>query len=143
MTKLTTEEVLKALDEAVAERGADYVYERAEHGDQCQYSLDGQPSCIVGHVLAKLDPEKFQQVVEYEQTTGSSFPFYAFDRGDGRNLYGDLIASEEFEPGEPTYPTLEVDEKAAEILRIAQREQDGARPWGEAVEKAKKEAGTE
>ena len=42
--------VLKHLRAVVAEKGADYVY--AE--DVCQYAIDGQPACIVGHIYARL-----------------------------------------------------------------------------------------
>ena len=43
-------EVLKHLRAVVAEKGADYVY--AE--EACQYAIEGAPSCIVGHVYARL-----------------------------------------------------------------------------------------
>ena len=43
-------EVLEHLRAVVAEKGADYVYPEAA----CVYSLGGKPSCIVGHVYARL-----------------------------------------------------------------------------------------
>ena len=43
-------EVLEHLRAVVAEKGADYVYAEKE----CQYAIAGVPSCIVGHVYARL-----------------------------------------------------------------------------------------
>ena len=43
-------EVLAHLRAVVAEKGDDYMYAEAV----CQYAIDGQPSCIVGHVYARL-----------------------------------------------------------------------------------------
>jgi hypothetical protein len=43
--------VLEHLRAVVAEHGAGYVYPEAT----CDYLYDGAPSCIVGHVLARLD----------------------------------------------------------------------------------------
>ncbi|WNM66241.1 hypothetical protein SEA_DEJAVU_109 [Microbacterium Phage DejaVu] len=74
--KFTDEQFIKAMREAVAERGEDYVYPKAEekmnedlgykvtvnddyHGlnGVCQYQTpDGTPACIVGLALSKIDP---------------------------------------------------------------------------------------
>ena len=43
-------EVLEHLRAVVAEKGADYVYARRV----CTYAMAGVPSCIVGHVYARL-----------------------------------------------------------------------------------------
>ena len=43
------QEVLEHLRAVVAEKGADYVYDE----EACQYAIDGQPACIVGHVYAR------------------------------------------------------------------------------------------
>lgn len=40
------------LEKAIAEKGADYEYERPEESETCLYFEQGQPSCIVGHVLS-------------------------------------------------------------------------------------------
>jgi hypothetical protein len=52
--KLTYVDALRLLEKAVADKGSGYVYERIPLADSqvCQYFHAGQPSCIVGHVLA-------------------------------------------------------------------------------------------
>jgi hypothetical protein len=54
--ELTLERVNQLLDQAVAERGADYVYVRpqASADRRCLYSHGDSPGCIVGYVLHKL-----------------------------------------------------------------------------------------
>ena len=47
--EITFEEALEGLRGAIALKGADYVYDT--HGG-CKYYKNGEPSCIVGHVLA-------------------------------------------------------------------------------------------
>lgn len=52
--KIDVDTVLGVMEEIVAEFGADYVY--TDHYESCQYVSDeGQPACIVGQVLARLD----------------------------------------------------------------------------------------
>lgn len=43
-------EVLEALRAVVAEKGLNYVYPEPV----CVYAINGKPSCIVGHVYARL-----------------------------------------------------------------------------------------
>jgi hypothetical protein len=51
--KIDAEKVIQVLDEIVAENG-DYVY--MDHHTRCTYvDEEGQPSCIVGQVLARLE----------------------------------------------------------------------------------------
>jgi hypothetical protein len=52
LPKLSYEEALDLLNRAIAEKGADYVYQRTADDDSCAYFKNGEPSCIVGHVLA-------------------------------------------------------------------------------------------
>jgi hypothetical protein len=52
MKHITTEDALRALEEAVAEKGEDYIYPEA--GKTCYYALDGAPSCLVGNALHRL-----------------------------------------------------------------------------------------
>lgn len=47
-----TKTLRKALQEAVAEREADYRYK--EHFANCRYQDQGEPSCIVGLALSKM-----------------------------------------------------------------------------------------
>ena len=51
---LTYDQALEGLQKAVQDRGEGFVYQEAypEHRDACYYfETDGQPACIVGHVL--------------------------------------------------------------------------------------------
>jgi len=112
--KLTREAVTAAIEKVVAEKGADYVYDR-EHGG-CTYSEQTPegvvPSCIVGHVIAKMDPELFQRVAEYESETGG----FWWTGVDIR------------------IPGIEQDSAVKYALREAQDAQDDGDTWGEALE---------
>lgn len=72
--KMTIEKTIEALKKAVAEKGEDYVYKENEEIGWCLYSdrESGQPSCIVGHVLADLDPEAFARVRAWELRSARS-----------------------------------------------------------------------
>lgn len=60
MTELDYGQALVFLEKAVADKGPDYVYRRTtpvteseyETGQTCLYFEQGQPSCIVGHVMS-------------------------------------------------------------------------------------------
>lgn len=55
--EFTAEAVTKALEESVAEKGADYVYIApviVGGIHSCLYAIDGQPSCLIGHALYRL-----------------------------------------------------------------------------------------
>lgn len=57
LKNLTVGEFLHTLRQVVAEKGANYVYPESERGPNgiCRYRrYDGQPSCIIGHVLDTL-----------------------------------------------------------------------------------------
>lgn len=56
---ITRDDVISALREVVAERGADYLYQAQGRPGNCVYVVtnargDLEPSCIVGHVLYRL-----------------------------------------------------------------------------------------
>lgn len=68
MTKITIENFTAAMRAAVEERGSDYTYPEfnKEVGEDdyhsisgtCQYSTpNGEPACIIGLALSKIDPE--------------------------------------------------------------------------------------
>lgn len=120
----TPELVLEALEEAVAEKGEDYKYEFPEDADgECVYSThDGAPSCIVGYVVKRLDPELFErlhtaeweEVDEGERDTPYVFGWWMYTEGQ------------------------DLDERPAhKALIAAQNKQDGGHTWGEALERAK------
>ena len=70
MTKITAKTALEAMREIVKEFGADYVYPAIED-EECTYARDGAPSCIVGHIAARLDPELFQRMATEEDEHGA------------------------------------------------------------------------
>lgn len=116
MTILTKDAVSEALHKAVAEKGEDYVYPRANEG--CRYADPYNPevpSCIVGHVVAALDPETFKRIGQREEENEMSFSAtYLLDDGP----FG-------LDPE---------DDSVVAALQVAQSLQDLGLPWGYAQE---------
>ena len=54
MIKVTYDDVVRTMEEVVADAGEDYVYPRAERGDKCVYVHNMRPDCLVGRVLHRL-----------------------------------------------------------------------------------------
>lgn len=104
---------LELLDRAVAEKGADFVYER--RALSCRYAHEGKPDCIVGHVLVYLG-------VPAERLT--CIEGMAFDMT--------ILHHVEIEFG------LAFTSKAVMALSIAQSEQDSGTPWALAVAEARR-----
>ncbi len=52
---LTLDTAWHIMNGIVAEKGVDYVYPRA--GEQCLYFEDGKPSCGVGLLISKINPD--------------------------------------------------------------------------------------
>lgn len=124
MTKFTKSAVVQALAEIVAETGEDYIYPYAVGQGSlksCQYAEEGVPSCIVGRVIAKLDPELFNEVQEVEQNVGS---FAVSDFSTPGNPSG---------TSEWTYPELDADKWVINVLDAVQQKQDNGKPYGPAV----------
>ncbi len=132
--------VVEALHRAVAEKGEDYVYPAASsgyRGGACVYSErneagEAYPSCIVGHVIAALDPEEFQAIVEYEQRMDESFSVNELIQGKHGSYeieYGGNRYAEAFVPA-----LLMEDADVESALSIAQSLQDSGCTWGEAQE---------
>lgn len=70
-TPFTLDQVLDAAREAVNEKGSEYIYPGA--GSACFYATyNEKPSCIVGHVIFKLDPEAFATIATAEREGGES-----------------------------------------------------------------------
>lgn len=118
MTKFNRDNVLSTLASIVDEYGADHVYERA--GAACYYSNeDGTPSCIVGHIIYRLEPDVFQQIHGWEWADGEYPDSCAvFNLGDeGFELDYESEAEAEFLIG---------------ALGQGQGAQDSGRAWGEA-----------
>lgn len=108
------DEALEALRKVVARKGEDYVYDGARTANNgCVYHHDGQPQCIVGHVLAELLPEEWLNLATVRVNSGA---WYLKCRDSA------------------------VTESAARVLSMAQDVQDDGLTWGEAFRRAKKEA---
>ena len=107
---ITLEDAKRALHEAVEEKGADYVYPRA--GLTCTYAeADGSPSCIVGHVLYKLDPKVYEAVALIESTE-ESFSVGEIETTIDKDVFADR--------------------DVIHFLGAAQARQDHGATWGEA-----------
>lgn len=122
----TKEETLAALKEAVAERGEDYVYEAdvVSLSEACSYStVSGAPSCIVGEVLARLTPDIFKSIHDFEW----------YNEEDGKfDLHEQSICAEmEINGYKINMPFTRY---AIELLRRAQTLQDMGEPWGATLE---------
>ncbi len=120
MTKTVSyQEVLNIAQNVVLEFGADYVYPRsdgsARSDEGCVYFEDGEPSCIVGHVLDRLGVTEDS----FQDQTSNEFDVYQMVRT------------------EPNLP-IEFSPDALRFLREAQMMQDEGSPWGVAVSHAAK-----
>lgn len=142
MIELTRQKTIELLRAAVADRGADYVYEKQpdeQGGFDCQYvhgtemvlvdqnfdsgyyryeeqaTGDLTPGCIVGHVLinAGIHPIEFLEL-EVNRDTGADVLL-------GQLAHNGYLS---FDPG--------VDS----LLEVAQNNQDQSASWGDAVELA-------
>lgn len=146
-------QVTKALKKAVEAKGGGYVYPHARPPysyensfARCSYTnADGSPSCIVGHVVAALDPSVLEKVGEYERESGESFGVEVLVTGFdefGRDYEYDEY-DEPIEP-EPGYPILakdarfEVDGMVQAALAAAQTVQDMTGTWAEALDAYKR-----
>jgi hypothetical protein len=119
MTLYTAQQALKVMEEVVNEFGDDYVYgdeQKNEYGDCVYANEDGTPSCLVGHVIARLDPDAFDNVVYKEQELGST---------PAHNLTNEGYVQLGF-----------WDENTAYIMMEAQGAQDTGSTWGEAYQRA-------
>ena len=111
---LNIENFMEHLRAVVEERGRDYVYlgfdidttvdegeiisqtitERTErtYAADCVYRnpLTGEPSCIIGKIVAAADPEAFEAIAQAEKDYGyESFPVNAFRRDAGVDVFED------------------------------------------------------
>jgi len=125
MKTMTYGEVLAILNDAVAERGPDWVYPDMNDCDACNdqelcdwhcaegcryFTYDNQPCCIVGYVIDK--------VVDTSQLDTTIF--------EGERATAVLDKLEMWEE-------LSLDERTRELLQVAQERQDNNISWGEAV----------
>lgn len=116
---LTGEQALLLLRKVVFEKGADYVYKgpNPDRPTICYNVWDGQPSCIIGHVLAELG----LKASDYEdQALGAELSI--------TSLAGLLRSSKTFE--------WDISGDAVKVLSVAQEMQDEGHSWGAALEAA-------
>lgn len=125
MIELTLEETKRLLNEAVEERGAEYVYPNAtKDGDStCRYvhyQPDGDtPGCIVGWVLHK-----------------AGIPLPELSKSEGENAVAAVRRL-------GINGLLRTDPEVSTLLRKVQGWQDHAASWGKAVEKGLANVGWE
>lgn len=121
MKKMTVEQAMDAIRDAVDERGYDFKYSdmfgSGMFGDsRCRNVVDGRPACLVGLALWRFGeknglPEKF--MLSYP--VGTSIRLAERLKEDG---------------------ILNIGKKAQLLLRIAQDVQDECKSWGDALTEA-------
>lgn len=130
---LTKANVLEQLRAAVVLKGKDYRYteDPANRGGESPtdyaYERDGQPSCIVGHVLIRLgvDPAVFRE--DYANPTVDEVS---------------TVNATKFKHCHKVLPIAAENNTVLRALIAAQSEQDQGRTWGEALVAAKYALGT-
>lgn len=117
----TLDQVLEAARAVVDEVGNDYVYD----SQPCRYAgPDGAPSCLVGHVINRLDPEAFAMLTQYEHSGGINSTPAALLAGHSGWLPRGFWTAE-----------------AANAMQYAQWSQDLRQPWGLALFEAENAGG--
>lgn len=125
---ITKADALRALEEAVAERGEDYVYESPK-GEECFYQVSGAPSCGVGLALTKLGVT-IDDLVALDTGSSNGKPVSASPKGQNGDDLGHVL----FDRG------IVVDVEAQEVFAAFQYSQDSFDSWGDALNDARKEA---
>lgn len=107
---VTLAEVTTVMEAVVAEAGEDFVYTTEDNYYGCRYLDDGEPSCIVAHVVAAISPEAVPELDGFEFLN----------------------------PNDINLSTIIFDPMAARFLTEAQIIQDRpGKTWGEALAHAK------
>lgn len=107
----TNAEILAAARAAIEEKGANYVYTR--WNPSCTYAnAKGAPSCLVGHIVKRLDPEAFKRLRAAERATRLSSPGISIANSEARLGFTD---------------------DQLEVLVYAQDAQDTGAWWGKAL----------
>lgn len=123
MKKINAYEVLRLLTKAVNLKGEDYVYPRKSSGMACHYAFNGEPDCIVGHVLVDLGIPVEDLMFRPGALTAADIA-----RGSIGTNFADLEA----------WYGLKFTKTAEEMLVKAQFCQDIQHTWGWALEEARK-----
>lgn len=111
------DEALTLLDNAVKDRGENYIYKRIVPHARCAYFHGEEPGCIVGYVLA-------QKGLTAEDLTGLTRGGYERMTTGVADLFDDGL--------------IEGSQKTLDLLEMAQQKQDDGWAWGFAVRYAKK-----
>ncbi len=122
---LNRTEVIRAAKDLVAEAGEGYVYPGAAIG-QCSYiAQDGIPACLVGQIVERLDPEKYDLLVQFENGGLSHV---------NETYYAEWGIHAKFSEGKlvPLIDTGDDDDLGQALLR-AQNRQDNGQPWADAI----------
>lgn len=123
--RINREQAEAAVAEIVAEVGDDHIY-NAGGQDSCSYADEVDrtaPGCIVGHLVAKLSPEDFPKLIEWEDNE--------VERGhSGGTAVVDV----------PNAILSPKDDSTQKFLMELQRMQDRGNTWGESLDFARRNA---
>lgn len=114
-TWLTDKQIIDAVDAAVAEKGADYTYERGEPMDpdeaapSCLYVHGDKPGCIVGNAMHRLGID----LATLRESEGRSAGGLLIDLRDKQGYHASMWAQD--------------------FLDAVQHQQDNGDSWGDAV----------
>lgn len=118
---LTWEQAVSVLRDIIKERGVDYVYQtpfNVSGFETCVYKDGNEPSCIIGHLVAREFPDVYDTI----------------GVGIGNSMsVGSLINQKSVAR---TPPIVADESKLVEALRTLQDLQDDKVPWGNAFEAA-------
>ncbi len=119
MIEITPDSVIAGLKAVVEDAGESFVYDRVvldQNGPKCVYVLNGAPSCIVGHFLAKLGVP-LERLAEADDAS--------FGAGLPAHVLIDNLRTE----GVVNF----TDYRVMDALSAAQESQDGGDTWGTAL----------
>ena len=57
MTEITRDRFTQLMKDVVGLFGEDYVYSPPGGWGECLYAVDGEPSCLIGQILYRIDPK--------------------------------------------------------------------------------------
>jgi hypothetical protein len=125
----TTDDVLKTVSDLLNEYGENYRYRAPvnELGESegCRYADQGSPSCLLGHIAFRLDPELFEHLSVIDDDSVS----YDNTRFAGKSAY--VAFKDAIEGGDK--PETGVYRFVDDLFR-AQSRQDAGETWGHAVQ---------
>jgi hypothetical protein len=115
MLELSFEEAVSLVREIVEKYGEDYVYPQGDLG-KCDYVREGQPSCLVGHVLVR-----------------KGVPIERLQKAD-KLMGGAGVTAEMLLPELQMEEVLKTTDRAAIFLDTVQSGQDEGVAWGDALD---------